>query len=105
MVHPKHYFLKTNMSPGLSCQSFEDAIVSKLRPRSVAMAAVATGSQQQKSSSSQLFFIDDLNCASVDSKTGRINYLIPILDNSLKFVEIRNAPSPIYSWPNFIELL
>ncbi|XP_071803571.1 dynein heavy chain domain-containing protein 1-like isoform X3 [Asterias amurensis] len=70
MVHPKHYFLKTNMSPGLSCQSFEDAIVSKLRPRSVAMAAVATGSQQQKSSSSQLFFIDDLNCASVDSKTG-----------------------------------
>ncbi|XP_022079964.1 dynein heavy chain domain-containing protein 1-like [Acanthaster planci] len=70
LVHPKHYFLKTNLSPGFSCQSFEDAIISKLRPRSIAMAAVATGGRQQKSSSSHLFFLDDLNCARMDNKTG-----------------------------------
>ncbi|XP_038044677.1 dynein heavy chain domain-containing protein 1-like [Patiria miniata] len=72
MVHPKHYFLKTSLSPGLSCQSFEDAIVSKLRPRSVAMAAVATGGRQQKSTSNHLFFVDDLNCARKDDKTGSL---------------------------------
>ncbi|XP_072028237.1 dynein heavy chain domain-containing protein 1-like [Amphiura filiformis] len=69
LVQPKNYFVKTSLSPGLTCQSFEDFIVSKLRPRSVAMTAAA-GTKQPKGGTSHLFFIDDLHCSRMDIETG-----------------------------------
>ena len=72
MVQPRHHFLSIcQMSPILSCETMEKMIISKLRPRSVTPDnSQAPPSKPGQIATDPLFFIDDLNCAGLEKRTG-----------------------------------
>ncbi|XP_072179432.1 dynein heavy chain domain-containing protein 1-like [Diadema setosum] len=69
MVQPRHHFVSLAMSPMLSCETMEGLITSKLRPRSTVSGNPQPGKPGQVPTN-PLFFVDDLNCAGMEQRTG-----------------------------------